>query len=97
MAIAMWFFFVLVFDLVLLGVLVVSGGQWGGDVLAYALMLNPADVFRILNIFSLEDVRSLYGLATVFPPELAHPALLGMVMLGWILAPLGLAAWRFRR
>lgn len=97
MAIAMWFFFVLVFDLVLLGVLVVSGGQWGGDALPYALMFNPADVFRILNIFSLEDVRSLYGLATVFPAELAHPARLGLVMLGWILAPLGLAAWRFRR
>ena len=97
MAIALWFFFVLVFDLLLLGALVVSGGQWGGEILPYLLLANPADVFRILNIFSLSDVRSLYGLATVFPPALASPWLLGLVMLGWIVAPLGVATWRFRR
>jgi Cu-processing system permease protein len=95
LAIAMWFFFVLVFDLLLLGALVVSGGQWGGDVFPYLLLLNPADVFRILNIFSLEDVRTLYGLATVFPPALARPWLLGLVMVGWIVAPLAVATWRF--
>lgn len=97
LAIAMWFFFVLVFDLLLLGALVASGGQWGGDVFPYLLLLNPADVFRILNIFALEDVRTLYGLATVFPPSLAQPWLLGIVMLAWIAAPLALATWRFRR
>ena len=97
LAIAMWFFFVLVFDLLLLGALVVSGGQWGGELFPYLLLLNPADVFRILNIFSLEDVRALYGLATVFPPSLANPALLGAVMFAWIALPLGIAAWRFRK
>lgn len=95
--IALWFFFVLVFDLLLLGALVVTGGRYGGAVFPYLLLLNPADVFRILNIFSLEDVRSLYGLATVFPRTLAEPWLLGLVMLAWIAAPLGIAAWRFRR
>jgi Cu-processing system permease protein len=96
LAIAMWFFFVLIFDLLLLGVLVVTAGQWGGEALPYMLLLNPADVFRILNIFSLEDVRTLYGLATVFPPALAQPWLLGLVMAGWIVVPLAIAAWRFR-
>jgi len=96
LAIAMWFFFVLIFDLLLLGVLVVTAGQWGGETLPYLLLLNPADVFRILNIFSLEDVRTLYGLATVFPPALAQPWLLGLVMAGWIVVPLVIAAWRFR-
>lgn len=97
LAIATWFFFVLVFDLLLLGALVVSGGQWGGDLFPYLMLLNPAGVFRILNIFSLEDVRTLYGLATVFPPALASPWLLGLVMAGWIVLPLGIASWRFRR
>jgi Cu-processing system permease protein len=97
LAIATWFFFVLVFDLALLGVLVATGGQWGGELLPYALMFNPADVFRILNIFSLDDVRTLYGLATVFPAELAQPWRLGLVMAGWIVAPLAVAAWRFGR
>lgn len=95
LAIAMWFFFVLVFDLLLLGALVFTGGQTGGEALPWLLLLNPADVFRILNIFSMDDVRTLYGLATVFPPTLAEPWLLTLVMLGWIAAPLGVASWRF--
>ncbi|MBD5804491.1 ABC-2 family transporter protein [Azoarcus sp. Aa7] len=97
MAIALWFFFVLVFDLLLLGGLVVTGGKYGGEIFPYLLLLNPADVFRILNIFGLDDVRTLYGLATVFPRALAEPWLLGLVMAAWIAAPLGVAAWRFRR
>ena len=97
LAIAMWFFFVLVFDLLLLGALVVSGGEYGGAVFPYLMLANPADVFRILNIFGLEEVRTLYGLATVFPEALSAPWVLGAVMLAWIAAPLGIAVWRFRR
>ncbi|PKO62912.1 MAG: hypothetical protein CVU24_01715 [Betaproteobacteria bacterium HGW-Betaproteobacteria-18] len=96
LAIALWFFFVLVFDLLLLGGLVATGGTYGGDAFAYLLLLNPADVFRILNIFSLEDVRTLYGLTSIVPPALAQPWLMGAVMLGWIVLPLGLANWRFK-
>ena len=96
LAIALWFFFVVVFDLLLLGALVASSGAYGGDVFAYVLLLNPADVFRILNVFSLEDVRTQYGLASIVPPALAKPWLMGLVMLAWIVMPLGLARWRFK-
>ncbi|MDE2402511.1 MAG: ABC transporter permease [Burkholderiales bacterium] len=96
LAIAMWFFFVLVFDLLLLGVLVGTGGNFGGDVFAYLMLLNPADVFRILNVFSLDDVSTLYGLTSVVPPSLGNPWVLSGVMLAWIVAPLLLARWRFR-
>ncbi len=96
-AIGVWFFFVLVFDLILLGLLVASGsGDAGGVALPYLLLANPADIFRILNIFSMDEVKSLYGLATVFPPELADPWLLGGVMGLWLVIPLMLAAWRFK-
>jgi len=95
LAIAIWFFFVLIFDLLLLGGLVTTGGSYGGDAFAYLLLLNPADVFRILNVFSLDDVRTLYGLASIVPPALAKPWLMGSVMLAWIVAPLALARWRF--
>lgn len=99
LAIALWFFFVLVFDLILLGILVATGGELGsfaGQLFPFLLLLNPADVFRILNIFTLEEVRTLYGLATVFPATLSEPWLLGSVMLMWIVAPLSFAAWRFK-
>ncbi|HOL38128.1 MAG TPA: ABC transporter permease [Rubrivivax sp.] len=95
-AIALWLFFVLVFDLLLLGALVLSGGRGVGEVVPYLLLLNPADVFRVLNIFTMADVAVLYGLATVVPPALADPRLLGAVMAAWIVAPLGIAAWRFK-
>ena len=96
LAIALWFFFVLVFDLVLLGLLVVGGGESGSAWFPYLLMFNPADVFRILNIFSLDDVRSLYGLTSIVPAALAKPWLMALVMLGWIATPLAVATWRFR-
>lgn len=97
LAIATWFFFVLVFDLLLLGALVVTGGQWGGEALPYLLLANPADVFRVINISTLSDVRTMYGLATVFPSALTSPWLLGLVMLAWIAVPLSIATWRFRK
>ena len=96
LAIALWFFFVLVFDLLLLGFLVATGGEVGGDAIAWLLLLNPADVFRILNVFSLDEVKNLYGLAGIVPAPLAKPWLLALVMLGWIAAPLAAATWRFR-
>jgi Cu-processing system permease protein len=100
LAIALWFALVLVFDLLLLGLLVASGGELGGllggDGFAYLLLLNPADVFRILNVFSLDDMARLYGLASVVPPALGNPWLMGGAMLAWIVAPLALAGWRFK-
>jgi Cu-processing system permease protein len=95
-AIGLWFFFVLAFDLLLTGALVMSEGALGSGVFGALLMLNPADVFRMLNIFSSDDVQRIYGLATVVPPEYTEPALLAGVMLAWISAPFALAAWRFR-
>jgi Cu-processing system permease protein len=100
MAIVIWFVLVLVFDLVLLGLLVASGGDLGGwlqgEALAYLLLLNPADVFRILNVFSLDEVRRSYGLAALVPPALGNPWLMGAVMLAWVATPLALAVWRFK-
>ena len=96
LAIAMWFFFVLVFDLLLLGILVGTGGSFGGDAFAWLLLLNPADVFRILNVFSLDDVRTMYGLASIVPPSLGSPLVMGGVMAAWIVLPLAVARWRFK-
>ncbi|MDR2219853.1 MAG: ABC transporter permease [Methylobacillus sp.] len=95
-AIGVWFLFVLVYDLILLGVLVLSGGEFGEDLFPLLLLFNPADIFRLLNIFSLEDLKTFYGLATVFPASLSNPWLLGSMMVAWIIAPLAVAQWRFK-
>lgn len=95
-AIALWFAFVLVYDLILLGVLVLTEGALPAALVSGLLLLNPADVFRVLNVFSLEEVKTLYGLATVASDTLTAPWLLGAVMGAWIVAPLALALVRFR-
>lgn len=96
-AIALWFFYVLIFDLLLMGALVASGGALGSGLFGALLLLNPADVFRLLNIFSSADVQSYYGLATVMPNGLTNPAVLTGIMLAWIIAPFLLANWKFGR
>ena len=95
-AIVLWFLFVLVFDLVLLGVLVATSGHYGGDIFPYLLMLNPTDVFRIINVFSTESLRNAYGLVSVVPPLLSNVGVLAGVMLAWIVVPLMIANWRFK-
>jgi Cu-processing system permease protein len=100
LAIATWFVLVLVFDLLLLGLLVATSGNLGawleGDRIAWLLLLNPADIFRILNVFSLDDVRRSYGLVSLVPPALGNPWLMGAAMGAWIVLPLALASWRFK-
>lgn len=96
LAIAVWFFYVLVFDLLVLGALVATGGEWGGQVIPFLLLLNPADLFRLLNIFSMEDVKNSYAVMTTFPSLLVQPGLLSAALVLWIIAPLSLAIWRFK-
>lgn len=95
-AIMLWFFFVLIFDLLLMGALVASQGKLGSALFGGLLMLNPADVFRLLNIFSSDQVQSMYGLATVMPENLTNPMILVSIMLGWVVVPFLLAQWRFK-
>ncbi|WP_243038875.1 ABC transporter permease [Dyella sedimenti] len=95
-AIALWFGFVLVFDLTLLGVLVASAGHSASLWAPYALLLNPADVFRVINVFGADALRSSFGLGTLLAQGWNAPATLYGAMAAWIVAPLGLALWRFR-
>lgn len=97
LAIALWFLFVLMYDLLLLGGLVVGADTALARLAPYLLLLNPADVFRVWNIAALDEVAALYGLASVLPSELARPTLLAGVLLAWCVVPLMIAAWRFRR
>ncbi|MEJ7804570.1 MAG: ABC transporter permease [Telluria sp.] len=94
-AIALWFFFVLIFDLLLMGALVLSQGSLGSTLFAALLMFNPADVFRLMNIFNSEQVQNMYGLATVMPERLTDPGVLLAIMVAWIVVPFLIAYWRF--
>ena len=72
-----------------------SQGSLGSTTLAALMMFNPADVFRLMNIFSSEQVRSMYDLATVMPERLTDPGMLLAIMAAWIVVPFFIAHWRF--
>jgi Cu-processing system permease protein len=97
LALLVWFLFVLVFDLGLLGLLVATKGGVGADVFPYLLMLNPTDVFRLANLAGFEAAQAYSGLVSVASAQAFHPSTLLGVLLLWIVVPFGLSAWMFNR
>jgi ABC-type multidrug transport system ATPase subunit/ABC-type transport system involved in multi-copper enzyme maturation permease subunit len=97
MAMITWFAFVLLYDLVLMGSLAVSGmpAQW----LAAALVGNPVDAARVLGVLALEPDLYLLGPAGAFLTTRLSPAgtasLLAAALVLWGLLPVVAAAKKF--
>ena len=96
MALIIWFWFVLIFDLLLLGLLVMMQGH-EGDWLSVLLLLNPTDVFRLANLAGFEAARAYTGLNYLAVGPMFQPLALLLVLLVWIVVPLLLAQWRFHQ
>ncbi|MEZ1317860.1 ABC transporter permease subunit [Pseudomonas fluorescens] len=97
LALGVWFFFVLVFDLVLLALLVLSEGQFNPRVLPWLLLLNPADIYRLINLSGFDGGASTAGVLSL-GSELPVPgAMLWLCLLLWVAVPLGSAWLLFRR
>ncbi|HEY9052193.1 MAG TPA: ABC transporter permease subunit [Gammaproteobacteria bacterium] len=96
-ALIVWFFFVLIFDLGMLGILVLTSGQDGGDMLAYLLLLNPTDIFRLINLASFESTQNYAGILVVAEDLLLSPGLLLLALGAWVIAPFAAATWLFRQ
>jgi Cu-processing system permease protein len=92
-----WFFFVLVFDLALLALLVLSEGHFNPQVLPWLLLLNPADVYRLINLSGFETGVSTAGVLTLGSDLPMPGAMLWLCLLLWVAAPLGSAWLLFRR
>jgi Cu-processing system permease protein len=97
MAMVTWFGFVLLYDLVLMGSLALSGmpAQW----LAAALVSNPVDAARVLGVLALEPDLYLLGPAGSFLTTWASPRgaaglLLGAITL-WAVLPVWTATMKF--
>ena len=97
MAMVTWFAYVLLYDLVLMGTLAVSGmpAEW----LAVALVANPVDAARVLGVLALEPDLYLLGPAGSFLTTRLSAAgtaglLIGALLL-WGLVPVAAAALRF--
>lgn len=96
-ALMLWFWFVLIFDMLILGGLVMNKGASGGEWLSYLLLLNPTDVFRLANLAGFEAARSYAGLAHIGSGQLFEPLALTGILMTWVIAPLLLSVWLFNR
>lgn len=93
-----WLVSVVLFDLVLLALLVVSGGNpIERAVYPWLLLLNPVDTFRLVNLTALGGGAG-NDLLTGMTAGFDYPvALLVGVQLAWIALPFGWAMAAFRR
>ena len=96
LALMLWFFFVLVFDLALLAVLVGVEEGLSQQQLVQLMMLNPADLFRLVNLASL-DTKDVNGVLAVAINSSMSAGGLFSLLLAWVFAPLTLAALIFNR
>lgn len=92
-AVGVWLVFVLVYDMALLGLLVVDQGRsLTSGVLNILLLLNPTDAYRLINLGG--SAGAISGMGDI--ATLAPSALLAALIV-WIVAPLGAAIFIFSR
>lgn len=97
-AIGVWLLLVVVFDMALLGALVVDQGRLiSSGVLNGLLLLNPTDVYRLLNLAGAENVSTFSGMSGLAGAVALGPAALLCALAAWTLVPLALAAVAFSR
>jgi Cu-processing system permease protein len=97
-AIGVWLLFVLIYDMALLGLLVVDQGRLvTGGVLDALLLLNPTDAYRLFNLTGFAGVSALAGMSGLAGTTALAPWQLALALVGWVLLPLGLAALAFKR
>ncbi len=82
-----WIFFVLLFDLVLVAIITRFGSQLDEGILQLVMMLNPADIYRIINLTGFENVRMFSGLGSVTEYLSLNTAQMMIILAGWLLAP----------
>lgn len=98
LAVTFWLFFVLLFDMIVLGALVVSEGSGiSPGTFNAVLMFNPADVYRLLNATGTAGTALVSGM-TGFAAEPGQGVTrLWLVLLAWTFIPLAFATALFRR
>jgi len=98
LAIAIWLIMVVLYDIGLLGALVLDdGGTFTKSIFPWLLAANPADGFRLYNLTALDSAMittGMSGIGTTFPLPV-FTAIIGLIT--WTLGALGFASWRFLR
>ncbi|WP_290649079.1 ABC transporter permease subunit [Aquisalimonas sp.] len=95
LALLTWFLFVLVYDLALLGLLVGTEGRVDGGLFRVLLLLNPTDVFRLVNLTGFEEMAAASGMLSVMAGQGFPITGLLAILAAWTIVPLAAAAGLF--
>jgi Cu-processing system permease protein len=97
-AIGIWLLLVVLFDMALLGALVVDQGRTiSSAVLSALLLFNPTDVYRLFNLAGAENISVLSNMSGIVESARLSPLVLLATLLVWVVVPLALAALTFSR
>ncbi|MBI5261867.1 MAG: ABC transporter permease [Bradyrhizobium sp.] len=98
LCIGLWLLLVLVYDMALLGLLVLDKGQnVSGAALNALLLLNPADVYRLFNLTGFANVSTFSGMAGLAGNATLSVTVLVTALVLWTLIPLAFASLSFSR
>ncbi len=98
LAVGLWLLLVVVYDLVLVGLLVLDDSQAIGGTLFSALMLlNPADAYRILNLTGSQAVGAVAGMADLSAAARPSIAISVAALCGWLALAMAATMMIFRK
>jgi len=97
-AIGIWLLLVVLFDMAMLGALVVDQGRTiSSAALSTMLLFNPTDVYRLFNLAGAENVSVLTNMSGIANQANLSPLVLLATLVIWVLVPLTLAGLSFSR
>ncbi|NMP16445.1 ABC transporter permease subunit [Thalassotalea sp. Y01] len=96
LALITWFLFALVFDLALLAFLVGVEQGISQQGLTKLMMLNPADIFRLVNLAGLDSADVNGSVAMAVNSTMSQTSLFS-VLTAWIILPLSLSIWLLKK
>jgi Cu-processing system permease protein len=98
MAVGLWMLFVVIYDLLLLGVLLLDQQHWiSPGSFSVLLLASPADVYRILNLAAYGDIARLTGVSGVSAAAGSNVTVLLLILTAWVLLPLLATVRLFQR
>lgn len=97
-SIGVWLLLVVLFDMAMLGALVVDQGRTiSSAAVSGMLLFNPTDVYRLFNLAGAENVSVLTNMSGIADQASLSPAVLLATLVIWVLVPLTLAWLTFSR
>jgi len=98
LSIGIWLVLVLLYDMALLGLLVADQGRTiSATAFNWLLLLDPADIFRLVNLAGLSKASLFAGMAGLTEQMQFGRGVLLAALAAWVTIPLALAAFVFSR